>query len=153
MKILNFTKAMCPYDHIIVETLKEVLPEVIIRGSLFSFVKLMTRKWSSLDLPKDYTHTVFKTSMILKLLPPEKVKEGIKVVKHQAELESDRFEDLLAFAKFAEKCSPLIEESTFTGDNINEAIDYAESHNLHMVKQLGKHEGLHSFLKLLKINI
>ncbi|KAH0561123.1 hypothetical protein KQX54_013334 [Cotesia glomerata] len=90
---------MCPYDHIIVESLKEVLPE------------LMTRKWSSLDLPKDYNHTVFKTSMILKLLPPEKVKEGIKVVKHQTELESDRFEDLLAFAKFVEKCSPLIEEN------------------------------------------
>lgn len=67
-------------------------------------------------------------------------------MKNKAEQESDELEDLLAFAKFIEKCSFLIEKFTYTGNNVNEAIDYAESHNLYMVNQLGNQEKLHTFL-------
>lgn len=107
----------------------------------------MSRKWNSLDLPVNYDHEVFFLSCIVKLLPDNKVDEAINLINSKVDEDDDKYEDLSAFAKFLKKCSKLIiKNKTYVGENVTDAIDFAEHHNIHMIQQLGSHNELHSFL-------
>ncbi|KAH0563556.1 hypothetical protein KQX54_001848 [Cotesia glomerata] len=116
--------------------------------------KLLSRKWNSLDLPINYDHEVFFMSCITKVLPNNKVDEQIQFIQSKVDVDADKHEDLLAFVKFLKKCAKvIIKDQTYVDENVMEAIDFAENHNIHMVQQLGFHKKLHPFLNLLRFDI
>ncbi|CAG5073515.1 Protein of unknown function, partial [Cotesia congregata] len=132
----NLKVIKCHFDNLLIGEIEKVLPLIEIKGSLYSFVKLLSR------------------NCIVKLLPDNKVDEAINLINSKVDEDDDKYEDLSAFTKFLKKCSKLIiKNKTYVGENVTDAIDYAEYHNIHMIQQLGSHNKLHSFLELLRFDI
>lgn len=110
---------------------------------------MLSRKWLSLGLSKDFNHEVSKISWILKILPEEKIDEAIKIIIVEANNDAENFENLILYARFIEMCSELIKCETFINNNRDNAINKAEWHSICMLRNLGCNQSIHEFLRKL----
>ncbi|XP_057335037.1 uncharacterized protein LOC130673839 [Microplitis mediator] len=149
----NITTITCHYDEEWLIATREMLPHVSIRESWFHFIKLLSRKWNSLELPANYDNDICKISWIFKIIPKDKIDLAIEVIKESAEEDADNFENLILYSRFITKISKLISSETFIGITVNDAINIAENHNQHLITNFGSGQPIYKFLRNLRTDI